>query len=153
MWGSILGVWFDRRDRALLLRGAAFRSWGEIFVDFAVLHYEKHAAHGGDVLERVAVHGNDIGIRAWGDRTDFFFETQGFGGDAGGRHDRCHRILAAIAHAHDEFLFVASVRPGDGVRPVNNFQIFVRERFLEGLYNDGDALLHEGEALLVVVSD
>src|SRR5580692_4271510 len=59
----------------------------------------------------------------------------------------------SMAHAHDEFLVVATVRTSNGVRAVNNFQIFVSESLFERVQDDGDALFHEGKALLVVVAD
>src|ERR1019366_1346014 len=36
----------------------------------AVLHDEDHMAHGGDVVERVALDGHQIGLQTFGDRTD-----------------------------------------------------------------------------------
>jgi hypothetical protein len=72
----------ERRASAPELVGfLAFRSGCEIFVHFAGFHDEDDAASGGGVIERVAVHGDDIGVHTWSDGADFVFEAQGLGGD------------------------------------------------------------------------
>lgn len=47
-----------------------------VLVHLAALHHEHHAAHGGDVLKRIAVQGDDVGLQAGSNQTDFILHIQ-----------------------------------------------------------------------------
>ena len=78
MWGFIRGVWCARAPRlghlAKLVGFLGFRSGCEILVHFAGFHDENDAAGGGGVIERVAAHGDDIGVHARSDGANFVDE-------------------------------------------------------------------------------
>jgi hypothetical protein len=42
----------------------------DVLVDFPAFHYEDYAAHGGDVLERIAIQSDDVGLHARSDSAD-----------------------------------------------------------------------------------
>lgn len=104
-------------------------------------------------MEGIAVHGDDIGIHLRRNAANPGLQTQRFGGDRSCVLDRGHQILAAVAHASDEFFVISAVHAGDGIRAVNDFQILVIESLLESSEDNSRAFLHEREALFVVIAD
>ena len=49
-----------------------------------------------DVLQRVAVHGDEVGLQARRERADLLAEPHRFRGERGRADDRVHRALAAV---------------------------------------------------------
>ena len=74
--------------------------------------------------ERVAVHGDEIRLPGPArSRRCVSFMPHRFGRQRRQRDDGVHRLLPALLHADDRFLDVAPVRPGDGVRAVDDLQL------------------------------
>src|SRR6185369_6972488 len=48
-------------------------------VDDTLLHHKDHAAYSSDVLDRVTVQSNDVGLKTRSDRTDLISQAECFG--------------------------------------------------------------------------
>src|SRR5690242_1568290 len=105
--------------------GRRFATWARVSrarsvpVDFAGLHDEDYAADGGDVVERVAVDRDEIGLHAFGDGADLAGEAERLGCHGRAADDCVHGLVAAVLDAVDELFGVAAMGSGDGVGPEN----------------------------------
>src|ERR1043166_4373323 len=63
-----------------------------------------------------------------------------------------HRSVSSIFDSIDEFLGVASVRPGDRVRAEHDLDVLAASSF-EDIRYQRQTLLHPRESFLVIVSD
>src|SRR3954454_1273283 len=100
----------------LLMIGGVYACWRPALQTAGPLHHppadhhERDVRECRDVLQRVAVDGDQVGLVAGGDAADGLTETERFGGEGRGREDGRHRVLSALAHAILELLEVAAVR-------------------------------------------
>src|SRR3954447_12890338 len=67
--------------------------------DLAALHDEDDAAHRRDVVQRIAGHGNEIGVEAGRHRPDPLAETEAVGRHRCRADNRVHRRFVRVAHA------------------------------------------------------
>src|SRR5207245_2242400 len=128
-----------------------------IHEDFSTFHDEDDAAHGGDVLEGVAIEGNDVGVEACSDGAGAILDTEGFGGQRVGGNHGGHGILAASLHTIQEFLGVSPVGSGDRIGPENDFEPASDDgaakqflKFGQDFFNDSKAFFGEVRSAEIV---
>lgn len=43
---------------------------GQVFINYAAFHYKCYSAHHGDVFKRISIDADNVGLQAWGDRSN-----------------------------------------------------------------------------------
>src|SRR5882672_2336608 len=105
-----------------------------VLEDLAALHYEPDVLETGDVLQRIAVDGDEVGEAAGGDLAEVPGLSQERGAHRGGALDGLHRAHAVADHVAE--LLGLALRPGEAPRV--------------GAEGDARALAHGlGEGLLL----
>src|SRR5262249_9111881 len=94
----------------------------EVKEELAVAHDEDVAPRGGDVLEGVAVEGNDVGVVAGRERAEGIAEAGRFSSKRGRRDHGGPRVLPPSLHAIDKLFGVAAVRSSDGIGAEDHLQ-------------------------------
>ena len=103
-----------------------------------------------NVVERIAIHGNNVGFHAGRERSDLILHPDGFRGSRRCGDDRIHRRLAAIFDPIDELLEVSPETAGSDIGSKHEFD-FASQGALERIDPDRDALLHVRESLFVEI--
>src|ERR1700740_2057991 len=117
----------------------------QVHKDLSAFHDEDDATHGGDVLEGVAIEGNDVGIEARSNGAGAILDTEGFGGQRVGGNHGGHGILAARLKPKEEFFGVMAMRAGNRVGPENDFETASDDGAAKELLKFGQDLLHDVE--------
>src|SRR5215467_9289523 len=100
--GRLIFIAFPRVPRFPVVGCGANARWfdlARVFIDLAALHHEDDTSQGGDVTGRVAVNGDQIGLKSRRESSDAVFQIERFRGQRSRRDDRVHRLLATFAHA------------------------------------------------------
>src|SRR6266699_1872064 len=118
-----------------------------IHEDRAAFHHENDATDRGDVLEGIAVEGNDVGVQAGSQRTDAVPEPERL------RDQRIHGFLSAGLHAIEEFFCVAAMGARHGVGPKNDFKPARSDGVAKELLKLRQHLLHGFKRRLGVIAD
>src|SRR5689334_4151136 len=88
-----------KRKKALVVIGGSFASVCRlVHEDFYAFHDEDDAAHGGDVLQGVAIEGDDVGVESGSDGAGASLDTEGFGRERVGGNHCSHGVLATGLH-------------------------------------------------------
>src|SRR5260370_5570726 len=87
-----------------------------VLVHFPALHHKHHLADIGDVNQRIAVGGDQVGFHPGRDTADLVAEAKRLSGSRRRTYDRVHGRLAGVAHAIDELFAVEAVAARHGVR-------------------------------------
>src|SRR5712692_9732527 len=96
-------------DEALAERPSWRGSVSRVLHHPPALHHETYFFQRLDVLQRIALDGDEIRLIPRRDRADPIAESERLRGERSGGDDRRHRILPAPLHAIDELLKIASV--------------------------------------------
>src|SRR2546426_10312110 len=138
---------------------AVVRSWlvagssagCDVFVDFPRFHDKDDAPEGCNVVERIAVYGNDVGFHAGRQGSDLILHPDGFRSSRRCGNDRIHRWLTAIFNPIDELLKVSPETSCSDIRSKNHFDL-AGHGALECIDPDRDAFLHVLESLFVEIA-
>ena len=119
----------------------------------AALHHPRDTAERLDVLERIALDRDQVGLEAGRHGADRVLHLQRLGRARRDLGDGFHRREARDLHAIDHLARVLPVRAGSGVGAGEELQARHLHRPLEHLELHRDAVFRELEAGLVVVAD
>ena len=87
----------------------------KLAVDGAVFHDEGDAGQTGDVVQRIAWHGDDVGVFALADGADVLVDLHHHGWPVGGGADGVHGRHAELVHPDVESTELRDRTFGDGV--------------------------------------
>ncbi len=118
----------------------------------AAFHHEHDFADGGDVLDRIALHRDQIRLESRRDGADLIAQAERRRGHGSAADDRVHGIVAPVLHAIDEFLEIAPMRARHRIGAEHDFHP-MRPRALQNVGHHRQSLFHVGEPFFVVVAD